>query len=56
MLDHVLLFKGESKKVNNKFVEYNLYLIAQNGSGFASYVTLVNLPQWRSAVGTRRRS
>ena len=50
MLDHVLSFKGEPKKVKNKIVEYNLYLIALNGSGFDSYVVLNNLPQWRSIV------
>ena len=50
MLDHVLSFKGEPKKVKNKIVEYNLYLIAHNGSGFDSYVVLKNLPQWRSVV------
>ena len=50
MLDHVLSFKGEPKKIKNKIVEYNLYLIAHNGSGFDSYVVLNNLPQWRSVV------
>ena len=50
MLDHVLSFKGEPKKVKNKIVEYDLYLIAHNGSGFDSYVVLNNLPQWRSVV------
>ena len=50
MLDHVLSFKGEPKKVKNKSVEYDLYLIAHNGSGFDSYVVLNNLPQWRSVV------
>ena len=50
MLDHVLSFKGEPKKVKNKIVEYNLYLIAHNGSGFDSYVILNNLPQWRKVV------
>ena len=50
MLDHVLSFKGEPKKVKNKFLEYNLYLIAHNGSGFDSCVVLNNLPQWRSVV------
>ena len=50
MLDHVLSFKGEPKKVKNKIVEYNLYLIAHNGIGFDSYVNLNNLPQWRSVV------
>ena len=52
MLDYVLSFKGEPKKVKNKIVEYNLYLIAHNGSGFDSYVVLNNLPQWRSIVKT----
>ena len=50
MLAHVLSFRGEVKKVNNKIVEYNLYLIAHNGSGFDGYVVLNNLPQWRSVV------
>ena len=50
MLDHVLSFKGEPKKIKNKILEYNLYLIAHNGSGFDSYVVLNNLPQWRSVV------
>ena len=52
MLDHVLSFKGEPKKIKNKIVEYDLYLIAHNGSGFDSYVVLNNLPQWRSVVKT----
>ena len=45
MLDHVLSFKGEPKKVKNKIVENIRYLIAHNGSGFASYVVLNTLPQ-----------
>ena len=54
MLDHVSSFKGEPKKVKNKIVEYNLYLIAHNGSGFDSYVVLNNLPQWRSVVNLNK--
>ena len=50
MLDHVLSYKGEPKKVKKKIIEYNLYLIAQNGSGFDSFVVLNNLPKWRSVV------
>ena len=50
MLDHVLSLKGEPKKVKNKIVEYNLYLVAHNGSGFDSFVVLNNLPQRRSVV------
>ena len=49
MLDHVLSFKGEPKKVK-KIVEYNLYVIAHNGSRFDSYVVLTNLPHWRSVA------
>ena len=50
LLDHVLQIKGETKKVNNKNVKYNLYKLALNGSGFDSYVALKNLPQWRTIV------
>ena len=45
MLDHILFFKGEVKKVKNEIVEYNIYLIAHNVSGFDSFVLLNNLPQ-----------
>ena len=44
MLAHVLSFKGEPKKLKIKVVGYNLYLTAQNGSGFDSYVVLNILP------------
>ena len=50
MLDYVLQYKGEPKRINNKIVKYNLYLIAHRGSGFDSYVVLNNLPQWRTVV------
>ena len=50
MLDHVLSFKREVKKINDKNVEYNKNLKAHNGSGFDSYVVLNNLPQWRNVV------
>ena len=46
MLDYVLQYKGELKRINNKIVKYNLYLIAHKGNGFDSYVVLNNLPQW----------
>ena len=49
-LDHVLSFKEEARKVKNKIVECNLYLIAHNVSGLDIYVLLNNLPQWRSVV------
>ena len=48
MLDYVLQYKGEPKRINNKIVKYNLYLLAHKGSGFDSYVVLNNLPQWRT--------
>ena len=50
ILDYVLQFKGEPKRVNTKNVNYNLYLLAHKGSGFDSYVVLKNLPQWRTIV------
>ena len=50
MLDHVLIFEGKLEKVNFGIVEYNLYRMAHNGSGFDSYVVINNLPQWRSIV------
>ena len=50
MLDYVLQFKVEPKRINNKIVKYNLYLIAHKGSGFDCYVVLNNLPQWRTVV------
>ena len=48
MLDYVVQFKGEPKRINNKIVKYNLYLIAHKRSGCDSYVVLNNLPQWRT--------
>ena len=48
MLDYVLQYKGDQKKIKNKIVKYNLYLIAHKGSGFDSYVVLNKLPQWRT--------
>ena len=48
MLDFVLSFKGEPKKVNNRIVEYNLYLIVHNGSNFDIFVVINSLPQRRN--------
>ena len=50
MLDRVLSFKREYKKINNKIVECYLYMIVHNGSGFDSYFVPSNLPQCRSFV------
>ena len=40
----------ENQKKSKRNVEYNLYLIAHNGSGFDSFIVLNNLTQWRSVV------
>ena len=48
MLDYVLQFKGEPKRISNKVVKYKLYLIAHKRNGFDSYVVLNNLPKWRT--------
>ena len=45
MLNYVLQFKGEPKRINNKIAKYSLYLITHKGSGFDSYVVLNNLSQ-----------
>ena len=50
MLDHVLEFKGEAKRVNIRIVKYTLYFIAHNGSGFDRYAVMNNLPQCRAVV------
>ena len=54
MLDYALQFEGEPKRVINKIVKYNLYLIAHKSSGFDSYVVLNNLPQWRTVSGLNK--
>ena len=43
MLGHVLSFKGKAGKVKKEIVEYNLFLIAHNGSAFDSHVVLNSL-------------
>ena len=50
MLDRVLSFKREAKKIKNQIVEYTLYLIAHNGSRFDGCVVLNNLPQRRNVL------
>ena len=32
MLEHILSYKGDFKKLFEKIVDYNLYLVAQEGS------------------------
>ena len=48
MLDYVLQFKGEPKRVNDKIVKYNLDLLAHEWSGLDSYVVSNNLSPWRN--------
>ena len=50
MLDYVLEFKKEPKRVNNKNVRYNLYTLPHSGSGLDSYVVLNDLPQGRTII------
>ena len=50
MLDYFLKFKVGARRSISKIVEYNLYSLAHEGSGFDSYVVLNNLPQWRTVV------
>ena len=50
MLDCVLQFKGEAKRVNIKIIKYYSYILAHNGSDFDNYVVLNNLTQWRTVV------
>ena len=45
MLDDVLQFKGEAKRVNKKIVKNNLYILAYNSSGFDSYIIYLNREQ-----------
>ena len=50
MLNYILQFNGEPKKVKNKIVKFNFYNLDHNGSDFDSYVVLNNLPQWTTVV------
>ena len=52
-LDFCLKLKGEERRtsLNNKIVEYNLQLHAHNGSGFDTWIILINLPCDRHIVG-----
>ena len=50
ILDYILQFKGEAKRIKNKTVKYSLHLRALKRIGFDSYVVLNNLPQWRTVV------
>ena len=46
-----MFYKSKGRQKNkNKVVEYDLYLIADNGSGFDSCVVLNTLPHYTTAV------
>ena len=55
MLDYVLQFKGEAKKLYSKIDKNNLYLLAHKGAGFDGYVALNNLPQMRTVVNLKKK-
>ena len=42
--------KVKLKKVSNKIVKLNFFLLADKGSGFDSYVVVNKLPQKRTIV------
>ena len=50
MFERLLLLEGEPKKINRNgkefIAEYELKLIAHNGSGFDTWIILNNLPSW----------
>ena len=50
MLGQTLEFKRGVKRIENKIVNYSLYLIAHNGFVFDLYVVLNNLRQWRTST------
>ena len=50
ILDYVLQFRVQAKKVNNKNVKNNLYLLAHNGFGFDSFIVINIIPHWRTVV------
>ena len=55
MFDYLKLFKGEPRYTIDKngkkmLCEYELKLIAHNGSGFDSWKILNNLPEWCTIV------
>ena len=44
---------GNPKKLITKLLNI-VYLIADNGSGFDSYIVLINLPQWRTVTNLNK--
>ena len=49
-IDHVLQFKGEFKRVDNKLFNYYMYLFAHNGLSCDLYLALNDLPLWKTVV------
>ena len=54
ILDQLLEIKGNVKKNNTEIVNCNLYLIAQSGPSFDSYVVLKNLSHWRTITNLNK--
>ena len=50
MLDHIIQYKGEAKKIENEIVMFTVYILAHNGFSFDSYDVLNKLLQWRTVV------
>ena len=55
MFKELQLFKGEPRYIFNKdgkrtLSEYELKMVAHNGSGFDIWIILYNLPEWCSIV------
>ena len=50
MLDNVSQIKREPKRVINRIVKHNFFILAYMESGFHSYVILNNLSLWRTVV------
>ena len=55
MLDYVLQFKRDSKRIRIKIVKNNLSLLAHKGSGYDSYIVLINLPQGELLLAYSKR-
>ena len=61
MFDYLKLFKGEPRYIIDKtgrkvLCEYELKLIAHNGSGFDSWIVLNNLPDWCSIISMIKKT
>ena len=50
MLDWLVTLKGEPRKVKYEIVDFELQLMAHNGSAFDTYIGLNNLPNWHRLI------